>query len=343
MTAAGVAAGALLLAWTLTKPVTPAPRAPTALPTQPSGASLKSMVDAASAEGEVQVNWSGGLEEKWRQTFEAAFNREYGFKLRLLLAENAAQPRPGQPPGWDVQVGSEADAAALAHAGVLGRRDWTKLFGAPAQGVLFDGGAVAFAQQPVQPLYNTKSVPQQDIPSTWESLLEARWKGRLGVSSDAAVWADLSTAWGDGRASQFVSGLAAQQPVKGMPAELQLKLEQGAIDLLAAANGQQLHDATLRSAPVAAASVQPLLLESMVASPLPASGHPNAAALFTGFLVTEEGQQLWQDYTGQASIWYPPSATAQLVQGKQYVLAGQDFALGDRPSRTAKYAKLLGY
>jgi ABC-type Fe3+ transport system substrate-binding protein len=140
-----------------------------------------------------------------------------------------------------------------------------------------------------------------------------------------------------------VSGLAAQQPLRGTPAELEQKLEAGAIDLLAAAGGQQLHDASLRSAPVAAASVQPLPLQSVVASPLPAAAHPNAAALFTGFLVTEEGQQLWQDYTGQASIWYPPSATAQLVQGKQYVIAGQDFALGDRPSRTAKYAKLLGY
>ncbi len=315
------------------------------------------MGDKATLEGELQLNWSGGLNEKWRQTFEAAFDREFAIHVGLRQAASSALPAAGQTPTWDVLIGSAEQAGDLARGGLLARQEWSKLFGAPAQAVLFDGGSLAFAQQIVRPAYNTKRVPQGTAPASWEGLLEARWKGRLGVSSAVDVWADLSSSWGDQRASRFVAGLAAQQPLKGTPSELEQKLEDGAIDVLAAVDDRRLRAAKdraaavaaaevqplHRAAAVAAAEVQPLLLQSLTASPLPASAHPNAAILFAGFLITQEGQQLWQDYAGQSSIHVPGSPSQQLVQGKQYVLADPEFVLRDRPARAAKYAKTLGY
>lgn len=333
----------MLLVWTLTTPVTPSAPAATSPPAQPSVPSLKTLVEAATAEGQVRVNWSGGLQEKWRQTFEIAFDHEFGTHLKLNVVTPNETPAAGQRPDWDVELGSEEAAAELARAGRLERQNWTSLIGAPAQAVLFDGGSVAFAQRAVRPAYNAKQVPVSTAPHTWKSLLEARWKGRLGVSSAIDVWTDLSFTWGDARTSEFAAGLAGQQPVRGTPLELERKLEQGGIDVLAAIDDAALHDAKLRDAQVRPVDVQPLLLQSVVVSPLADAAHPNAAVLFAGFLVTQEGQQLWQDFSGESSIYVPGSPSAELVRGKHFALPDQQFFLQVSEARRGKYAKALGY
>ncbi len=338
--------GAWLVLWTLTQPNGPPSTPPVnrsgATPSAASKATLKDMVDAARTEGELQVSWSGPLDEAVRQNFEAGFNRQFGFRLTLRIAPVAPTASGGKPP-WDLLLGSQTHSAELARTGLLSSHDWSRLFGAPVQAALFDGGALAFAHQIVQPAYNAKRVPAGAAPTAWEVLLEAKWRGRLGVSSAVDVWADLSSSWGDDRASQFVQGLAAQQPVRGTPDDLEQKLEDGAIDILAAVDDRLLRRARERAAAVAPIEVQPLLLQAWVASPLREAAHPNAAALFAGFLVTEEGQQLWQQHAGESSIFSAGSAYQKRLEGKQYVLAGADFSLREQPARASKYARLLGY
>ncbi len=282
----------------------------------------------------MDVSWSGGLDDGWRQRFEAAFSREFGFSVSLRAA-----PPEG---AWDVSLGPAAEAADLARAKRLASHEWNRLFGAPSQTLLFDSGALAFSQQPVQPLVSSQRAAQPSGIS-WDALLDPKWKGRLGVGDDASVWADLSSSWGDEQTTKFVHGLAALQPARGAASDLERQLEAGSLDVLAAAGPDVLRQARERAAAVAAADVQPLLLQSWVASPVAGGSHPSAGLLFAGFLITQEGQQLWQEYAGQSSIYSAGTPNQQLVQARPYILAGSDFLLRDQPARRARYAQLLGY
>jgi ABC-type Fe3+ transport system substrate-binding protein len=300
------------------------------------GPSLTQLVEAARAEGAVEVGWLGELDDHWRQNFETAFNRQFGFRLTLRASPPSGDSAAGEKPPWDVLLSSQAEAAELSKAGRLGAYAWQRLLGTPSQAILFDGGAVAFAHQPIQPAYNTRRTPAASAPNSWESLLETRWTGRIGVSSAAGVWAGLSLSWGEDRTERFVRGLAALQPVRGAPGELLQKLEDGAIDVLAAIDDWSVRRLRDRGAAVAAASVNPVLLEPWVASPVKDGVHANAGVLFAGFLVTEEGQQLWQQYAGQSSVFIPGTVQTA-VAGTPYVVVRND------PKAAARYLRLLGY
>ncbi len=301
------------------------------------GPSLTQLVEAARAEGTVQVGWLGELDDHWRQNFETAFNRQFGFRLTLRASPAPGDSAAREKPAGDVLLSSQAEAAELSKAVRLGTYSWQRLLGTPSQAILFDGGAVAFAHQPIQPAYNTRRTPAASAPNSWESLLGSRWTGRIGVSSAAGVWAGLSLSWGEDRTERFVRGLAALQPVRGATADLLQKLEDGAIDVLAAIDDWSVRQLRDRGAAVAAASVNPVVLEPWVASPVKDGAHPNAGALFAGFLVTEEGQQLWQQYAGQSSVFIPGPAQQKAVAGTPYVVARND------PESAARYARLLGY
>lgn len=292
--------------------------------------SLKELVALAITEGEVDVVWSGGLHDTWRPRFEAAFNHQYGFHLSFRTV----------PQGGDVVLGGEMQATELAQAGKLASVRWNQLFGAPRETSLFKDGALAFAQSTVRPAYNPRVVP---AVGSWDALLDAKWKGRLGVSNAMDGWSDLSILWGDDKVRQYLRALAARQPAKGTPAEIELALEKGAIDGVAALDSGLIQQARDRAAPVAAADVQPVLLQSVIAAPLRSAPHPSAAILFAGFLITDEGQQLWRQYAGQGSFYTVGSPLRLALQTKQYVLADERFLLKEQATRAAEYGNILGF
>ncbi len=326
-----MAVGVWLIVWTTTQPAAPRSPAPPASAVQPPApASLKDIVAAAVSEGTLVVAWSG-LDDTWRPRFEAGFNREFGLHLSLSTTADSTQA--------DALVGSARQAGDVWRASLLTPQPWTKLFGAPGEASIFQDGALDFAEQTIRP---ARSAAKQIDLSTWEGLLNPALKGRLGVSNEMDVWADLSTSWGDDRTTQFMRGLAAQQPIEGSPDDLLPKIEGGAVDALSAVDSIRLQAAKNRAAAVAAGDPDPVLLQSVVAAPIRTASHPNAALLFCGYLITDEGQQLWRDYAGQASIYVVNSPLRQALASRQWVLANQTFLMSDQATRMAKYASILG-
>ena len=355
VSAGAVALAGAAIAWVLTQPVMsglvlPGISLPGAEPTLGppasggSGPSLRDITKRAVDEGEVDVYWPGQLSEDWRKKFEAAYQLEFQTSIALkVTASRNTMPandiatmnravQAGQQPAWDAFLGSDAEFAALARDGLLRQREWQPMFGAAREAMLFNGGAVSFAQSILQPAYNS----QKAAPASWDALLDPPWKGRLGVASSAGIWATLSGTWGDERTASFVQGLAGQQPALGTASELERRLEDGAIDAIAA------QPAELAKGKAAAADVQPLILRSYYAATIVNARHPNAAILFAGFLLTQEGQKLWLQYAGQSSIYVPGSPAQQYVADKQVAKADGGLLLGDWAARETHYAKLLG-
>jgi iron(III) transport system substrate-binding protein len=141
--------------------------------------------------------------------------------------------------------------------------------------------------------YNTKWVRKDEVPKTYEDLLNPKWKGQK-ISVDNTSYnllGGLITAWGKDKAIAYFKRLAAQEPsvMRGDTNRVQLAAA-GEFPLIisfapiiqrAASEGAPLDWVPLE--PVSA-QINPLLLGAK-------SAHPNAARLFIDFVLSEEGQK----------------------------------------------------
>jgi len=330
-----------------------APSAPSAQAQASGPSGLKDIVTAANKEGKVKVYFVSSSTKDWQQKLQTAVNEQYGTTITIEgtqggnftadAAKVITETSTGQPPSWDLMLITDAQYATMAKAGLLGKVDWAGLFGAPAKAVMFAGGAYAFSQQLVMPAYNTKLVQQADVPKSWDDLLDPKWAGKIGVSTATHHWGRLSQLWGDDKTTAYIEKLAAQKPRLASTPDTAQHLELGEIQIAATNPDDWVHQSQKKGAPVAFASVDPILLVENMAGPIKGAADPNAATLLSGFMATKKAQDLYEELTGESSVFVAGSAYNKLVEGKQYVAMTDDFLANDLDGRTAKYGKLLGF
>lgn len=336
---------------------TAAPAAKAAEKPTPAAASPRvpqEIIDAANREGQLRIYWTATGTDQWRQRFQDAFNQYYGVKVTFTdtrgndwardTAKVITETAAGQKPAWDVMLTTEAHHSDLFRAGLLGQYNWTEMFGVPEKAVMFKGGAYAFAHQVALPAYNPEIVKGDDVPKKWEDVIDPKWKDKVGVSVATHHWARLSQLWGDEKTTQFIQRLAALNPKLGTPADLNQRLELGEIHIIASQIDNFLRVARQRKAPaVFAEEVQPVLIQSIMVGPLKGSPNTNAALLFAGFLNSKVGQQLWDEFQEQSSIFVEGTPRWKFVQGKQFTVLDEQFMASELEARTAKYGRMLGY
>ncbi|MGH7773948.1 MAG: ABC transporter substrate-binding protein [Candidatus Binatia bacterium] len=142
--------------------------------------------------------------------------------------------------------------------------------------------------------YNTKLVKKDDVPKTYEALLNPKWKGgQISVDNEAyGMLQGLIDVWGKEKAVSYLKKLAAQDPVvkRGNTERVQLAVA-GEYALIIAYN-QTIQRMTSRGAPIDWIALEPAVVQvnpAMLAAKAP---HPNAARLFLDFILSKEGQQL---------------------------------------------------
>jgi len=314
----------------------------------------KEVIDGANKEGELRIYWTSTGTDTWRQRFQDAFNEQFGTNITINdtrgadwardTAKVVAESLAGQKPPWDLMLTTEAHHNDLFQAGLLGHYDWVKLFGVPPQAVMFSGGAYAFAHQVALPAYNTELVKGPDIPKKWEDILNPKFKDKIGVSTATHHWARLSQFWGDEKTTQFVKRLAAMKPRLGTLADLNQRLHIGEVLLVATQIDNFMRVSKIRKAPASwAEDCDPVLLQSITVGPIKGGPNPNAALLFAGFLATKKGQDLFQEFQWQSSIFVKGSPYWKFVQGKDVVILKEDFMAKELQRRTDKYGAILGY
>ena len=121
----------------------------------------------------------------------------------------------GTPPEWDLMVVTDAQHATLWLRKLHQAFDY-KSIGVDPKAIMFDNGAVSFANQFVLPAYNKQLVPAKDAPKSWDDLLNPKWKGKIGVSSATHHYGRLAAgAWGEEKTTQFVKALTKQELILG--------------------------------------------------------------------------------------------------------------------------------
>jgi iron(III) transport system substrate-binding protein len=142
--------------------------------------------------------------------------------------------------------------------------------------------------------WHTKLVKREDVPKTYEALVESKWKGgQLSFDNEAyGMLQGLMRAWGREKAIAYFRRIAAVDPamMRGNSERVALAAA-GEYPLIVAYN-QTLERMVTRRAPLDWLPLEPAVVSAfpiMLAAKAP---NPNAARLYYDFSLSKEGQEM---------------------------------------------------
>ena len=144
--------------------------------------------------------------------------------------------------------------------------------------------------------YNTARVQRSEIPASYEGFLDPKWKGRIGIEATDAEWmATLIKKWGNDKGMEFFRKLAAMKPDvrKGhiLLAEL---VAAGEVPVGLTMYNSNIESLKRKGAPIDFVAVQPVAARPQGIGLARNAPHPHAALLFADFVLSPEGQSLFE-------------------------------------------------
>ena len=266
-----------------------------------------SVLEGAKREGALSISVSSpGLPETHKALFEA-FNKRFGLNLKAewtpassvstgtrLVAEFGR----GKGNIDIVGAGGAEEAAVLIERGIIKAYPWAEVFGKelPQIGEVA-GRAIPDLRGITLPVldavygiaWNTDLIKDEDVPTSYEAVLDPRWQGKVAVNAFFLIPLD-STAFlvGRDKTIDMAKRLVASKPVmeRGTPAVSR------AITVGQTPFGITTFHAAARSGTAAKPQKFKLFSDFIPISPVyvyvPENApHPNAARLFAAWLVTE--------------------------------------------------------
>ena len=256
------------------------------------------LVDAARREGKVSLYTSMQLVDSGPLT--QAFQQKYGIKVDLWRASGEkvvqralTEARAGRR---DVDV-FETDGAQME---ILHREK--QLTPLPAAFAADIPPEIVPAHRDYVPTrvslyvmaWNTNAVKPDEVPRTYEDLLDRKWAGRVALeSADVAWFAAVVKAMGETPGIAYFRKLAATRPSMRNGHTLMAELvAAGEVPLAIDAHVQGIARLKARGAPIEWKPLQPAFGQPSSVGVARTATHPNAAMLFAEFILSPEGQQV---------------------------------------------------
>ena len=173
----------------------------------------------------------------------------------------------------------------------------------PAQFIDAEGEWVAGNFYVHQPIFNTDLVKKGTEPRSYEDLLDPKWKGKMSwssltSSSSAPGFVGIALMhMGEQKGMEYLRKLATQNitPVNSAARQVVDQVMAGEYPLTRQAFHHHAVISGAKGAPVQWIPLEPAMAVLSVIAVTKDAPHPNAARLFTEFLVSPEGQQLYRD------------------------------------------------
>lgn len=142
--------------------------------------------------------------------------------------------------------------------------------------------------------YNTNLVKADEVPNTYEDLLDPRWHGKVAIEAGDSDWfAAVVKSMGEEKGLAYFRKLAATKPQirtgHTLIAEL---LAAGEMPMAATVYNQNVERLRLKGAPIAWKPLEPTFGRPNAIGIAARAPHPHAALLFTDFMLSQEGQEL---------------------------------------------------
>ncbi|MDQ6680180.1 MAG: extracellular solute-binding protein [Pseudomonadota bacterium] len=297
--------------------------AQTSLATYEGADRLQKIIAAAKAEGTLTLYTT--IAEKDLPTLIKPFETKYGIKvnvwragtdkvLQRTLAEASANRRE-----VDVVHFGSPEMEALSREKVL------QPVNSPVYRDLVAGSVPAHHEWAATLLsvwvqaYNTNLVKKEDLPKTYQDLLDPKWKGKLGIEVKDQDWfASVVDILGGGdKGLKFFQDLVARNGISTRSGHTLLTnmVISGEVPLALTVYNYMPEQAKKKGAPIDWFALEPAVARSNAVGVARRAPHPAAAVLFHEYMLTDAQQ-------GMTTIDYVPTNTkvASPLKGVRIVI-----------------------
>jgi len=229
----------------------------------------------------------------------AGFEKKYGVKVTMwrginqkLVQRALAEARAGKF-SVDVYEGS-GHGMEILHREALLEKFWSPAFGDipqeafPRHGYYAPDNLLFFVMG-----YNTKLAKAEDVPRSYEDLLQPRWSGNFGIEASDVIWfAAVAKAMGEEKGLAYFRKLAAMKPQIRSGHTLMTELvAAGEIPVVLTLYNQAVDKLKERGAPIDWKPLPPAFGRADGIGVAKQAPHPHAALLFVDFVLSPEGQR----------------------------------------------------
>jgi iron(III) transport system substrate-binding protein len=249
----------------------------------------------AAEEGDLFVYTAMGLDDF--NTFSEGFNELYP-DINLTVFSGTGE-KAVQRTLTEYQAGEHSVDVIFAPTtdiGYLAKADYLQEYYSPNTPEGVDQKALSGVPVYVNRFvlaWNTDAVSEGDVPSSYEDLLDPKWKGQVGIEAGDVPWmATLFQEWGEEEGKQYFEGLGAQEPfVQDSHTTLAELVASGEVPLSPTVYDYDAEGLKLDGAPIDWKPLDPLVAYPYVVSLPKYAPHPNASMLFIDYMLSQEGQQ----------------------------------------------------
>jgi iron(III) transport system substrate-binding protein len=176
--------------------------------------------------------------------------------------------------------------------------------------------------------YNKNLVKKENVPRTYDDLLQPRWKGRkISIDDSYTTFLQgLISVWGKEKAVAYLRKLAEQEPVIMRGSTIRVQLAAAGEFPLVMAYANIIQYPAEKGAPVDWIPLEPAVISINTVMLGAKASHPNAGKLLVDFTLSKEGQEkLWDFQRIPARSDVEPKP-ARLFRGyKRYVVHPEEY------------------
>jgi iron(III) transport system substrate-binding protein len=258
------------------------------------------LIDRAKREGALALYTSLAPTES--QPLADAFEKRYGVKVQLWRAQSAEvvqrviNEAKGRRFTVDVVETNGPEMEMIAREKLLGELHSAHVADLPANAIPAHRTWFPDRMNYFVVGYNTAKVKRSEIPATYEGFTDPKWKGRIALEASDSEWmATLIKTSPGGKGADLVRKIAALQPsLRKGHVLLASLVAAGDVPVGLAMYNSNVETLKRKGAPIDYVPVQPVVARPQGIGVARNAPHPNAAALFAEFVLSPDGQKLFE-------------------------------------------------
>jgi len=144
--------------------------------------------------------------------------------------------------------------------------------------------------------YNTRKVQRAELPDSYEGFADPKWKGRIGIEATDSEWmATLVKTWGAEKGMAYFRRLAELKPdVRKGHVLLAEMIAAGEVPVGLTVYNSNAETLKRKGAPIDWLPIRPVVARPQGIGVAGHAPHPHAGLLFVDFVLSPEGQRLFE-------------------------------------------------
>ena len=257
------------------------------------------LIEKARQEGSVVLYTSLATTES--QPLAKAFEKKYGIKVELWRAtsdkvvQRAITEGQGKRFSVDVVETNGPELEMIGREKLLNEFFSPYIADLPTSAIPAHRLWISDRMNFYVAAYNTNKVRREDLPKTIEGFLDPKWKGRIGLEATDAEWmATIVKQLGPERGTTFFQKLAAMKPdIRKGHILLSELVAAGEIEVSLTSYNANAESMKRRGGPIDWIPIEPVVARPQGIALAKNAPHPHAALLFADFVLSPEGQELF--------------------------------------------------